>query len=151
MIRCDRNPLTECLDILMNARGMSPSPGQVTIVDDDEAVRDSLRMLLEFHGLGVVGVASAGEFWASARIHPPDCLILDLHLPDVGGLEILKRLRARGKAPPVIVITGQGDRATRDTVIDTGAFAYLEKPFSEERLMAALGDALNAGRGPTFP
>ena len=130
----------------MNAQCITPTSAQVTIVDDDEGVRDSLKMLLEFHGVGVIGVASAGEFWASARTHQSDCLILDLHLPDIGGLEILKRLRAKGKAPPVIVITGQGDRATRDTVMDTGAFAYLEKPFSEENLMAALGEALCAGR-----
>lgn len=130
----------------MNACGTNPLSAQVTIVDDDEGVRDSLKMLLEFHGVGVIGVASAGEFWASARLRLPDCLILDLHLPDIGGLEILKRLRGRDAAPPVIVITGQGDRATRDTVMDTGAFAYLEKPFSEEKLMAALGGALCAGR-----
>lgn len=128
----------------MNACGTPPLSAQVTIVDDDEGVRDSLKMLLEFHGVGVVGVASAGEFWASARARQPDCLILDLHLPDVGGLEILKRLRARGKAPPVIVITGQGDRATRETVMGKGAFAYLEKPFSEETLMAALSEALDS-------
>lgn len=132
----------------MNTRDTSPSSTQVTIVDDDEAVRDSLKMLLEFHGLGVVGVASAEEFWASARVRRPDCLILDLHLPDIGGLEILKRLRIRGNAPPVIVITGQGDRATRDTVMDTGALAYLEKPFSEETLMAALSEALGTPGWP---
>jgi two-component system response regulator FixJ len=142
----NRNDETERLKLLMNAYRIPPASAQVTIVDDDEGVRDSLKMLLEFHGVGVLGVASAGEFFASTRTRQPDCLILDLHLPDIGGLEILKRLRARGKAPPVIVITGQGDRATRDTVMDTGAFAYLEKPFSEEKLMAALDEALCAGR-----
>jgi FixJ family two-component response regulator len=134
----------------MHACGTTPFLAQVTIVDDDEGVRDSLKMLLEFHGVGVVGLASAGELWASTRAGLPDCLILDLHLPDIGGLEILRRLRARGKAPPVIVITGQGDQATRDTVLDTGAFAYLEKPFSEATLMAALGGALVAGRVRTL-
>lgn len=127
----------------MSVCGTLP-PAQVTIVDDDEGVRDSLKMLLEFHGVGVIGVASAREFWASARVRQPDCLILDLHLPDIGGLEILKGLHARGQAPPVIVITGQGDRATRDTVMGTGAFAYLEKPFSESTLMTALCDALGS-------
>jgi len=120
-----------------------PKATMVAIVDDDEAVRDSLRMLLEFHGMHVTAVASAGEFWATTHERFPDCIILDLHLPDIGGREILKSLQSGGSAmPPVIVITGQGDRATKETVLNGGARAYLEKPFSEARLMTAISEAL---------
>lgn len=126
----------------MDAQVKTTAAPLITIVDDDEAVRDSLQMLLEFHGIEVRSADSASAFWTSFQNHAPDCVILDLHLPDVGGLEILRDLRVQGPQPPVIVITGQGDRATREAALGSGASAYLEKPFTEERLIQAIDDAL---------
>lgn len=118
----------------------------IRIVDDDDAVRDSLEILLESHGMAVRAYASASDFLAGIDHGESGCLVLDLHLPIVGGLDLLHILRERKLALPVIFITGGSDKKMKARAIDAGAVAFLEKPVSEEPLLAAIRYALAVGR-----
>jgi two-component system response regulator FixJ len=119
----------------------------IYVVDDDDAVRDSLRILLESHGMRVSDFGSTGEFIAGYRVHPSACLILDLHLPVVGGLDFLASSAGRALDIPVILITGRGDEATRARAKELGAAAFLEKPIEDGALVEVIAAALET-RGP---
>jgi two-component system response regulator FixJ len=116
----------------------------VDIVDDDEAVRDSLRFLLECNDIDTSDYCSADEF---LRATPADifCLVLDLHMPGTSGLELLKRLRARGVTVPIVVISGRLDPALDAEVRAAGASAMLSKPFDDQALLALIKQALAMG------
>ncbi len=116
----------------------------IFIVDDDDAVRDSLRLLLEAHGMTVEDFDSAVEFAAAYRPHARSCLILDLHLPKMGGLDYLASLGKDGPELPVIMVTGRGDDASRERAFELGAFAFLEKPVDNRELLSAINRALGA-------
>jgi two-component system, LuxR family, response regulator FixJ len=114
----------------------------IYVVDDDEAVRDSLKLLLESHGMVVEDYRSSEEF---ARGYVPGrrgCLILDLHLPGASGLDYLANQDDAAADLPVIVITGRGDPATRVRAEQLGALAFLDKPVSSEILLANIRQAL---------
>ncbi len=116
----------------------------VYVVDDDEAVRDSLKILLESHGLAVEDFGSIAEFRRHHVAGRKACMVLDLHLPGTSGLDYLAT-RDCASPLPVIMITGRGDAATRKRAREMGAQAFLDKPVSEEALLAnireAFGDA----------
>lgn len=115
----------------------------VFIVDDDDGVRESLRALLETHGLAVEDFATSDDFIAQYDGRPDGCLILDLHMPRSGGMVVLEKLRKSvGSMLPVLLITGHGGKATRAFVLDAGADAYLDKPFDPEVLVAIVGNLL---------
>jgi two-component system, LuxR family, response regulator FixJ len=114
----------------------------IFVVDDDDAVRDSLKILLESHGMAVRDFRSTQDFSDGYYRHPRACLILDLHLPVVGGLEFLALHRTAEMDLPVIMITGRGDGVTEERARELGVLAFLEKPLDDGRLMAAIGDAL---------
>lgn len=115
------------------------------VVDDDDAVRDSMRALLESYGMAVEDFRSACDFLKmSFQGLTLSCLLLDLHMPGMGGVEVLERLRARGDRIPAIVITGKGDLAARSRVVEAGALAMLEKPVDEEVLAHAIATALRS-------
>jgi two-component system response regulator FixJ len=114
----------------------------IFIVDDDDAVRDSLRLLLEAHGMIVEDFKTTAEFEAADRGHPRTCLILDLHLPGTGGLDYLASLGEDGPGLPVIMVTGRGDGASRARAIELGAVAFLEKPVDGHELLSAIERAL---------
>ncbi len=114
----------------------------IFIVDDDDAVRDSLRFLLEAHGMTVEDFESTAGFAAAYRPHPRSCLVLDLHLPEVGGLDYLASLKKHGSDLPVIMVTGRGDDASRERAFALGAFAFLEKPVDDQELLSAISRAL---------
>ena len=116
----------------------------IFIVDDDDAVRDSLRLLLEAHGMAVEDFDSTADFAAAYRPHPRACLILDLHLPVVGGLDFLASRTSRDLKLPVILITGRGDAATRERALALGAVAFLEKPVDDRELLSEIDRALGA-------
>src|SRR5271170_3809366 len=105
-----------------------PSSQAIFIVDDDDAVRDSLQMLLESEGFEVVGFESGAAALTAIARSRPACLLLDLHLPGVGGLDMLAELAARGLHLPVVMISGRIDRKTRQIAVASGAKAVLEKP-----------------------
>jgi two-component system response regulator FixJ len=114
----------------------------VHLVDDDEAVRDSLKILLESYGMTVFDHGSAEEFLNSGAARAGGCLVLDLHLPVIGGLDLIRILRQRRNDVPMVLITGRSDNETRARAMEAGAFAFLEKPVSEEALLGAIRTAL---------
>jgi two-component system, LuxR family, response regulator FixJ len=117
---------------------------KVFIVDDDEAVRDSLKMLLESYGMEVEDYASTGEFARGYRPGRRQCLILDQHLPGSTGLDFLASPQSAALGLPVILVTGRGDGAIRDRAHEMGVHAYLEKPVADDALLAAISGAVDA-------
>lgn len=116
----------------------------VFVVDDDSAMRDSLQWLLQSEGLAVETHATAEGFLRAYDSHRPGCLVLDMRLPGMSGLELRAELTARGTQLPTIIISGYGDGSTRARALKVGAFEFIEKPFSDEALLGHIHRALEA-------
>ena len=114
----------------------------VAIVDDDEGVRRALARLLRSLRYEPVAFASGEEFLGSLLDRCPDCVLMDLHLPRMNGLEILQSMRESDRAPPVIVMTGFHEPGTRERCLAAGAADYMPKPIEAADLSAALSRAL---------
>lgn len=117
---------------------------KIFIVDDDEAVRDSLKMLLQSYGIEVEDYASARDFLRNYRPTARECLILDQHLPGASGLDFLASPEGAALDLPVIMVTGRGDTSIRDRAYRLGAAAYFEKPVATDALLAAIAEATGA-------
>ena len=116
----------------------------VSVVDDDASVRESLQSLLRSVGLTVRVFAAAEEFLNSAHLSKTDCLILDVRMPGMSGIELYRDLVAKRCRVPVVFITAHGDDDdARSQALADGAVAYLIKPFSEEELIEAVGASLS--------
>jgi FixJ family two-component response regulator len=113
----------------------------VSVVDDDESVRESLPDLLLEFGFAAQAFSSAEEFLASSSIDNTECLILDMAMPGMSGLELQRQLALRGSDIPIVFITANTDETIRAIALDRGAIDYLFKPFSEVALLAALNAA----------
>jgi two-component system response regulator FixJ len=111
---------------------------RIYVVDDDEAVRDSLSVLLAAQGYRVNGFRSAPAFLAAAPALPPGCLIADIRMPEMDGLELQQRLNERSFSFPMIVITGHGDVPLAVRAMKAGAVDFIEKPFTAEAILARL-------------
>lgn len=120
----------------------APARGTVFIVDDDDVVRDSLKVLLEARNFEAVDFASCKDFLAGRDGTRPGCLILDIHMPDMTGLDLLKKLRDQGDQTPTILITGRRERVAETQAAALGA-VLLDKPVSHTSLFAALNKALD--------
>ena len=107
----------------------------VAIVDDDDAGRESLRWLIESIGLKVEAYASSVEFLATYDGSRPGCLVLDIRLPKVSGLDLLKTLRDKGILTPAIMITAYGDVPMAVKAMKSGAIDFLQKPFNDQELL----------------
>jgi FixJ family two-component response regulator len=118
------------------------NPPLISVVDDDDSVRESLGGLIRSLGFAVKAFASAEEFLTSDRLPDTDCLILDVRMPGMNGLELQRQLAASHMSIPVIFITAHGDEETRVRALNGGAVDYLLKPFSEEALLNAINTAL---------
>jgi FixJ family two-component response regulator len=114
----------------------------VAVVDDDESVRESLRGLFRSVGFTVHVFASAADLLASDALRATDCVILDVRMPGMTGLELQRRLAASRRDLPVIFMTAHDDAPTRSQALSGGAVDYLIKPFSEEALLDAVQAAL---------
>jgi FixJ family two-component response regulator len=114
----------------------------VYVVDDDEGVRNSLRFLLKSVGLATRALASAREFLASYTADQPGCLVLDVRMPGMSGLELQQQLNLRGAVIPVIFITGHGDVPMAVEAMQHGAFDFLQKPFRDQDLIDRIQRAL---------
>ena len=119
----------------------------VHIVDDDAAVRQSLAFLLSSAGLAVRLYDSASAFLAGFASVKGGCLITDMRMPDMTGLELLHALKAKACGLPAIVITGHGDVALAVEAMKAGAIDFIEKPFDEEAILTAVQAALEHGTG----
>lgn len=118
------------------------APASVWVVDDDEAVRDSLGMLLRSVGLEIETFASANDLLDSLGETLPGCLVLDVRLPGMSGLELQKELAARDVELPIVFITGHGDVPMAVRAMQAGAVDFLEKPFKEQDLLDRVSNSL---------
>jgi two-component system response regulator FixJ len=121
--------------------------GPVYVVDDDEAVRDSLALLLEAAGLRVEAFAGAAAALARCRDERPACVVTDVRMPEIDGLELQRRLARLHAQLPVIVITGHGDVPLAVQAMKAGAVDFIEKPFSDDAILASIATAVARGRG----
>ena len=113
----------------------------VCVVDDDEALRDSLRWLLETTGYRIAAYSSAERFLDAYKPGSAACLVLDVRMPGMTGLQLQQELLRRGEMVPVIFITGHGDVPMAVNAVKSGAFNFLEKPFKDEQLLALIDEA----------
>ena len=117
----------------------------IFVVDDDISVRESLELLLETAGWRAETFASAEEFLSRPRTLAPSCLVLDVSLPDLNGLDLQKRIADRIDMP-IIFITGRGDIPMSVKAMKAGAVEFLTKPFDDDALLKAIGDAIERSR-----
>jgi FixJ family two-component response regulator len=116
----------------------------VAVVDDEESVRRALGRLIRSAGFGVETFASGVEFMQSLQLHQPDCVVLDVRMPQVSGFEVQAALVRSGFELPVLIITGDDSPESRDRTLRQGARAYLRKPVDEAMLIAAIRGAVHA-------
>jgi FixJ family two-component response regulator len=121
------------------------TPLLVSVVDDDESVRESLPDLLREFGYAAEAFSSAEEFLASEYVRQTGCLILDIAMPGMTGPELQRELIRLRHQIPIVFITAHGDESTRPRMIGQGAIECLSKPFSDEALLRALNTAFGVG------
>jgi two-component system response regulator FixJ len=115
----------------------------IAVVDDDLSVREALENLISSVGYEVKLFASAEAFLDSDARANTDCAVLDLRLPGISGIQLQRKLATNGQSIPSIIITAQGDDQARAEAAAAGAVAFINKPFKEETLLAAIDSALN--------
>jgi two-component system, LuxR family, response regulator FixJ len=121
---------------------------RVALIDDDPAVLDSLGLYLERQGMAVARFENADVFFVSEQGTPPcDCVVTDVRMPGLSGLDLVRRFAAEGRATPVVLITGHGDVDMAVAAIKLGAFDFIEKPFEESRLLESIRKAEIDARG----
>ncbi|WP_263355099.1 response regulator transcription factor [Acidicapsa acidisoli] len=125
---------------------MSQATPIVFVVDDDVSVRESLEMLIRCEGWQPETYAAASEFLARPRVQTPSCLILDVSLPGLNGLDLQKQVATERTEMPIIFITGHGDVPMTVRAMKAGAQEFLTKPFSDDVLLAAIRQALERSR-----
>jgi FixJ family two-component response regulator len=124
-----------------------PEPDAIVwVVDDDASVREALRSLIRSAGLRVETLASAQEFLARPRVEAPSCLVLDVRMPRVSGLDLQKRMAEISLQIPIVFITGHGDVPTSVRAMKAGAVEFLTKPFDDQDLLEAIQQAIKRDR-----
>ena len=120
----------------------------ISIIDDDESMREAIKGLMKSLGYRVEAAASAQEFLSSRHVRRTSCLIADMQMPGMTGLELHQRLSISGKPIPTILITAYPDDCVRERALSAGIVGYLSKPFEEDYLLACIRSALtDAGSG----
>ena len=114
----------------------------ITIVDDDEMVRSSIDSLIRSYGYRTLSFPSAEDFLQSGQVTQISCLITDLHMLGLSGLDLQSQLRAKGFATPVIFVTAYPEGTFRDRALQNGAVGFLNKPFNEDCLLTCIDRAL---------
>jgi FixJ family two-component response regulator len=120
------------------------SRGEIFVVDDDAAVRDTLSMVLSAAGYQVICFADGAALLTVARNRTPACILLDVHIPGKSGLDILRELHGEDYPAPIFMISGQGDIAMAVSAIKNGALDFIEKPFRGSEIVARLDEAIGA-------
>jgi FixJ family two-component response regulator len=123
-----------------------PPQGTVYVIDDHKAVRDAIRVLLEAEGFSVIDFASASEFLQCPREIGRGCIVTDVQMPGMNGLQLIEGVRGRDKSVPIIVITGHPVAAVR-TAVEEAEAVLLVKPFAPAELVAHVSDALRGNMG----
>ena len=119
----------------------------ISVIDDDASVRAATNNLLSSHGYLVYTFASAGDFLQSARLDGSSCVVADVQMPVMSGLDLLTHMRAQGHTAPFIFITAFPDESVRARALKAGAICFLAKPFAAPTLIECLGTALKGHRG----
>jgi FixJ family two-component response regulator len=127
---------------------MKSDSGRISIVDDDESIRRATRGLLRSVGYQVETFASAELFLESDALRETDCLVLDVRMPGIDGLELQRRLNAAQSRVPIIFVTAHDDKSHRTTAMDAGAVNFFHKPFEANAFVAAIQAALRSS--PSF-
>jgi FixJ family two-component response regulator len=122
----------------------------ITIVDDDESVREALRSLIRSVGFRAETFASAEDFLNSSHLKETACLILDVQMPGMGGLELQRQLASGDHPIPIIFISAHRNEEAQARALQAGAIDFLRKPFSEQALLDALDAAFESYRGGTW-
>jgi FixJ family two-component response regulator len=130
---------------------MSKVDHRVYVVDDDRSSRQSVEFLLKVAGFKVQAFASAQEFLDFPRLELPGCLVLDVQMPGLTGLELQEQLSKLGFRIPIIFITGHGDSAMALQAMKAGAMAFLTKPFREDALLRSVTQAIERDQDPNRP
>jgi len=125
---------------------MLRNPPKIAIVDDDQSVLVALRRLIMAAGYEVETFPSGPAFLESAENHEPDCVVLDFHMPKMGGLEVQSLLKSAHAGIPVVFLTGRDTPEARSCALGGGASAYLCKPVDQETLLAAINGAIKPDR-----
>jgi len=123
----------------------------VVIVDDDELVRQALESVVKAAGFTTQTFGSAEDFLDSIPLNSTTCLILDVRLPGMSGIELQRRLRAKNSGIPIIFVTAHGDASTRDRAMEDGAARFLNKPVRRQTLLDAIHAALERGQPGESP
>ena len=116
---------------------------RILVIDDEAAIRDSLKMTLEYEGYEFLGAATGQEGLNIAEREAPDLVLLDVKMPGMDGIDVLERLRSMNEALPVIVVSGHGTISTAVEATKKGAFDFIEKPFASDRVLVSLRNALD--------
>jgi len=124
----------------------SPNPPLIAVVDDDASVRKALGRLMRAAGFDARTFATGREFLAACRTEPPECVVLDMHMPEMSGLEVLRRLNDSGLFLPLVLITADDESRHCQLSLDQGAVALLRKPVDGPQLIDRVEFALTRGR-----
>ena len=127
---------------------MMAQPTVVIVVDDNAGLLKSVARLLAHHGIDSRAFASAEALLETDGVQTATCLLLDIHLGGISGIELQRRLAASGSKRPVIFMTASDDEATRNEAIDAGCIAYLRKPFAQDVLLNAISKAVTQPAQP---
>src|SRR5512147_2196047 len=119
---------------------------RILVIDDEPAIRESLKMTLEYEGYEFVGAPTGQEGLAQVEREAPDLVLLDVKMPGMDGIEVLERLRSMNDSLPIIVVSGHGTISTAVEATKKGAFDFIEKPFASDRVLVSLRNALDQGR-----
>jgi FixJ family two-component response regulator len=121
----------------------------ISVVDDDESVRRTTTLLIESFGFRAAAFESAEGFLRSGQLHDTACLIVDVQMPGMNGLQLQSHLAAEGCGIPIIFITAYDDKESRRRAMQAGAVAFLGKPFSDEQLLQTIRSTLRSDKGGT--
>jgi FixJ family two-component response regulator len=121
----------------------------ISVVDDDESVRRTTTLLIESFGFRAAAFESAESFLRSGQLHDASCLIVDVQMPGMNGLQLQQHLAAAGCGIPIIFITAYDDKDSRQRAMQAGAVAFLGKPFCDEHLLQTIRSALQQAKGDT--
>jgi len=122
--------------------GVLSKQSQISIVDDDQSFRDSMRRLVKSLGYAGAVYASAAEFLASPRFAATDCLVADIHMPEMSGVELYRHLVETGRGIPTILVTAYPDDRVQERMLSEGVRCYLRKPLEEAVLIGCLHSAV---------